>query len=458
MKFLFIENFLNSDVPSIIINVFLHSLWQGAVLCVIAWLSMKSSQKWSVQARYNLLVFFLFAFAAGIFVTFIYQLTGSRELTANAAASVTPAVSSISETRFFQSILQWFHWNATWIFLGWCIVFLFKANQIIRNLMAIERLRHFGAQEVTCSWKDRFNELRVSLGIKRRVILSESNLIRQPFVVGALKPLVLVPIGFLNGLDPKEVEAILLHELAHVRRNDYLVNLMQSLLETIFFFNPFVYWLSALVRNEREHCCDAIAIDHSGSKKTFINALLSVQERVQLAPYAMAFAGAKSQLVQRVDRIISSKFKHVSTMEKVIVSASYILLLITLASFSFLKNKTTVPEQDTTKAITHPVKSTPISTDEIKKEKVVPVVERDTIPKNASKEFIAGYNAGKNYRPGTSTTATDSVKKRIEQHAAAAVTTQINQADESHPTGVVTDGKEKKRIEMALVATRKSSD
>jgi beta-lactamase regulating signal transducer with metallopeptidase domain len=292
MNFLFIDNLFNSDLPGIVINVFLHSLWQGAVFCVLAWLCLKSAKKWSAQARYNMLVFFLFAFISSIVFTIFSQLTVKLNILSHSSSSTTLSNPFVSDNPgIFQKIILWSHANASWVLLAWSLIFMFKLNQMVRNLMAIERLKQFGTLNVLPPWKERFDELRISVGIKTNVILNESSIISQPLVVGVLKPLVLVPVGFLNGLSPKEVEAILLHELAHVRRNDYLVNLLQNFIETIFFFNPFVYWLSALIRNEREHCCDAIAIQHSGSKKIFLDALLSVQQLVQLPPYALGVLG-----------------------------------------------------------------------------------------------------------------------------------------------------------------------
>jgi len=90
-------------------------------------------------------------------------------------------------------------------------------------------------------------------------------------VIGLVKPAILVPLGLLSNLPPGQVEAVLLHELAHIRRKDYLVNLLQSFAEAIFFFNPAVLWISSLIREERENCCYDIAIGGIKNKNKFIN-------------------------------------------------------------------------------------------------------------------------------------------------------------------------------------------
>src|SRR6202012_743421 len=96
------------------------------------------------------------------------------------------------------------------------------------------------------------------MGIQRTVLLMESPLIDVPSVVGWFKPIVLVPIAFLSSMPPNQIEAILAHELAHVRRCDYFINLFQVMIETLLFYHPAVRWISCTIREERENCCDDI--------------------------------------------------------------------------------------------------------------------------------------------------------------------------------------------------------
>ena len=122
-------------------------------------------------------------------------------------------------------------------------------------------------------WKEKIQQLADELQIRRRIQLLQSEIVQVPVVIGVLKPVILIPLGILSQLPPEQVEAILLHELAHIKRKDYLVNLLQSLAETIFFFNPAVLWVSSLIRDERENCCDDIAIAGTKNKAAFVNAL-----------------------------------------------------------------------------------------------------------------------------------------------------------------------------------------
>ena len=96
--------------------------------------------------------------------------------------------------------------------------------------------------------------------------------------IGFFKPLILVPMGLLTHLPADQLHAILLHELGHIRRQDYLVNLLQRFAETVFFFNPAVLWLFALLRRERECCCDDLVLLHTGNRKSYLDALVGFQE------------------------------------------------------------------------------------------------------------------------------------------------------------------------------------
>jgi hypothetical protein len=125
-------------------------------------------------------------------------------------------------------------------------------------------------------------------------------------------------LGLLARLSAEQVEAILLHELAHIRRNDYLVNLFQCLVETLFFFNPAILWLSALIREEREYCCDDLAIEQTGSRKQYVETLISFKENVLNCPaYRPAvFPGFSSSLPARVRRIATRQNLTLTVTEK----------------------------------------------------------------------------------------------------------------------------------------------
>ncbi len=123
----------------------------------------------------------------------------------------------------------------------------------------IGRLRAQGRHEKDHVWSARFACLKERIGVSSPVRLLWSASATVPMVIGWARPVVLVPAALLTGLSESQLEAVLAHELAHIRRHDYLVNLLQNVLETLLFYHPAVWWTSEQVRSEREHCCDDLA-------------------------------------------------------------------------------------------------------------------------------------------------------------------------------------------------------
>ncbi len=172
-------------------------------------------------------------------------------------------------------------------------------------------------------------ELSQKLGISTEIAILQSSLAKTPMVVGHFKPLILIPLGLLNNLSTTQVEAILAHELAHVKRRDYLINMIQSFIEIVFFFNPAVWWLSNLIKEERENCCDDLALRCTNDKQEYIKALISCQEYNLTQPtHAMAITGRKNQLLGRVRRMVSNHRTTLNKMEKAILSITLISAVI----------------------------------------------------------------------------------------------------------------------------------
>ena len=128
------------------------------------------------------------------------------------------------------------------------------------------------------AWLNQAEALRDSLGVRRAVRFLESSAAQVPMVVGWLRPVLLMPASVLTGLRPSEVEALLVHELAHIRRLDDLVNLLQAVAETLLFYHPVVWWLSAKLRREREFCCDDLATAVTGDGVAYSRALVAAAE------------------------------------------------------------------------------------------------------------------------------------------------------------------------------------
>ena len=239
------------------------------------------------------------------------------------------------QATFMDKAGAFFSKNANTIVMIWFLVVCARSLQLATGLNGLYHLRRRSVFPVEGDWEKRTQLLAIKLGIGRVVGIAESGLAKVPMVIGHLKPLILIPIGLMTALSNDEIEAILVHELAHIRRRDYLVNMLQSLMEIVFFFNPAVLWISALIKNERENCCDDIAVAQSSSKVNYIKALVSCQEYRLAAPaYAMALNGNKGHLVSRVKRILTNNNNSLNLTEKTLLAICLVAAGLMTAAFT----------------------------------------------------------------------------------------------------------------------------
>ncbi|HEY2435175.1 MAG TPA: M56 family metallopeptidase [Vicinamibacterales bacterium] len=191
----------------------------------------------------------------------------------------------------------------------WSVGVLLLTLRLLTGWVCAQRLRTHGVTPADEPWRAMTARLARRLHIARAVTLLESSLVDVPTVIGFLKPVVLLPASTIAGLTPQQVEAILAHELAHVRRHDYLVNLVQTLVETILFYHPAVWWLSGRLRVEREHCCDDLAVSLCGDPVTYAAALADLEALRSSDPLRVpriAMAATGGSLLLRIRRLLGA--------------------------------------------------------------------------------------------------------------------------------------------------------
>ena len=185
----------------------------------------------------------------------------------------------------------------------WLLGVLICSIRPIWGLWIQWRLRHTGLQPVPESIQSTLNALIQKLRLTRAVRIAESALVTVPLVIGYLHPMILLPASVITGLTSSQLEAVLAHELAHVRRHDWLINTLQVIAETLLFYHPAVWWLSSRIRQERELCCDDIALDLDVDKAVFARTLLTLEELRQKA-MVPAMAATGGDLTARVRRLL----------------------------------------------------------------------------------------------------------------------------------------------------------
>ena len=187
--------------------------------------------------------------------------------------------------------------------IAWCVGVLVFAVRPILSWYTVRRLKVVGVSPVPEALLQLLSRTAERLHIRSAVSLLQSTLVQTPCVVGYLRPVILLPVSVVSGLPPAQLEAILAHELAHIRRHDYLINLLQMLLETLFFYHPAIWWISHRIRVEREHCCDDIAVAVLGNKVEYGRALLALEQKRGVAT-ALAVGASGGSLLARIRRLL----------------------------------------------------------------------------------------------------------------------------------------------------------
>src|SRR6266496_1999972 len=341
MTVYFLDTLFNITGIRAVFTTLVHSLWLGAVMALLAGIIIMLTKRSGPQLRYKLLTGLLILFIASTlyvfcnaFINEINTVQGNNILMI-AGNTVTQQARDVQQqNRVIDTLISFIETHADIIVSIWFVSICFKCIQLMSGLHGVYRLKKRNIIEVGTHWNKRMNELAAKINITKPVMLLQSSLAKVPMVIGHLKPVILVPIGILNALPQNEVEAILLHELAHIKRCDFLINLLQQFAEIFFFFNPAVLWILSLIKNERENCCDDIAITVTQDKKIFIHALVTFQEYNAGMPYATTFPGSRNHLLNRVKRIITNNNKTLNNMEKLILASGIIITCLATVTFS----------------------------------------------------------------------------------------------------------------------------
>jgi len=298
-----------------------HSLWQGALAALGFALILYFTRAYSARARYwlGLITLALILIMSGVTFWNHYSAPGAPQ-PESIAVRPAPQANADSMGRiqtppqakpgrswsakvaaFFK---DYFDRHLPLIVTLWLLGVLFLTLRFAGGFLYAQRLKHHQSRSLPRQWQERMGELGRRLGVRRPLQLLESLRVKTPVVIGHLKPVILLPVGLATGLAPDEVEALLAHELAHVARRDYLLNILQSLADILYFFHPGIRWISASVRQEREHCCDDLAVTLCGSSQSAAKALAHLQVG-GIPATSLAAAGRVHGLFQRIKRLLN---------------------------------------------------------------------------------------------------------------------------------------------------------
>ena len=303
-----------------------HFLWQGAALAILLGVALALIRPTAARTRYAVALLTLAAMlvlpvatTVQLYEPAIPSSSKTADVTAPAPSpSLRPSVTSVTSpatvaavtpspsTARFTLLRDRLEPMLTWFVVIWVVGVLILSVRLAYGWLGARRLRTQGTRAVSEALQQVLARLAARLRVNRSVRLLESLLIEVPAVVGWLRPVVLVPASALTGLTPQQLEVLLAHELAHVRRYDYLVNIVQCVIETLLFYHPAVWWVSRRIREEREHCCDDLAVAVCGDPHFYATALVGMERIRSTAPprLALAATGAGGSLLTRVRRLV----------------------------------------------------------------------------------------------------------------------------------------------------------
>jgi len=277
-----------------------HFLWEGTAVAAIAAVLLRTGR--SARVRYGVAAAALLAMALSFGVTLAVSLPPQPvRLAPVSRILILPAISQdagapatdVAADRLSVPALVWMS--------GVLVLYL----RSFASWLLAERLRRVGVCAAPPIWQQKLDALRRRVALSKPVVLLESCLAETPAVVGFFRPAVLMPLGLLAGLPTEQVEAILLHELAHIRRYDYAVNLLLSVVEGMLFYHPAVWWLGRVVRAERENCCDDEVVASTGDRHGYATALASLERYRWTQSEAAAMAARGGNLMHRIRRILN---------------------------------------------------------------------------------------------------------------------------------------------------------
>jgi bla regulator protein blaR1 len=308
----------------------MNSLWQMALLWVVYQLATallrtnKSSKKGFLA---TLLLFSGFAW----FVFAFFSILADKP----ASGTGYSAFVIISGN---ESVSNWLYTMLPIASLVYLILLTLPVLNFIRNYRYVQVIRKHGLKKADVKWRMFAQKVAVQMGIVKSVRVWMSEFVTSPVTIGYLKPIILLPVAAVNHLSAEQIEAVLLHELSHIKRFDYLINLFTRIIQTILYFNPFVRAFATIIEREREKNCDEIVLQFQYEPHGYATALLAL-EKASYLPHPLAVAaadGKKNELLGRIESILGIQKKPALSFNKLAGIVAALLCFISLNALLLL--------------------------------------------------------------------------------------------------------------------------
>jgi Zn-dependent protease with chaperone function len=314
--------FFSSPVAQSIAWSLLHLVWQGVLVAALLGSALQLMRGSSANSRYlvscvalGAMLVLPAATAMRVHRSLQEQAAPARDLSSGmqpsttmmdeaarpSTAVTTAALSSSEQSSVWRtSAVHLLDRSVPFVLALWTAGVILFSLRLFAGWLRVQRLAGSAAAAAGLDSEERLGRLAERMQLGRAVRVVRSALVEVPTVIGAIRPMILLPMAALSGMNSEQIEMILAHELAHIRRNDYFVNIIQSVIETLFFYHPAVWWVSRQVRIERENCCDDLAVSFCGDPVRYALALTELEHRRSTS---LALAANGGSLLSRIRRL-----------------------------------------------------------------------------------------------------------------------------------------------------------
>lgn len=335
-----------------------HSVWQTAIVwllyvCITGLISMSAAARYrmGIIAQSMGFIWFLFTFQ------FYYQQYHAawQPLQNNATPQLQPVLPQGSS--YLSGIIHWMlkgELLLPYISMAYLLLIGVLCIRWFMGYRKTQQIRYQGLQKMPAEWRLFVQRIATQLDIRKPVQVFLSEQVNTPLTIGFLKPLILVPVASINHLNTEQMEAVLLHELAHIKRYDYLFNLLLSVAEISLFFNPFTQLLSKAIRKERENSCDDWVLQFQYQAPVYAEALLRIAYLQQAPSLAMTATGKKNDLLYRVKRMTDQKENSFSYRKQLLALCLVTGILSSVAWLSPIHTKRTDQQTAAAKSLSRP--------------------------------------------------------------------------------------------------------
>lgn len=340
----FIDFFLamvGVDVAYALVWSLVHSLWQAGLVALGVMVLTSFTKQCQASLRYDLHAGAMLCCVLLSVLTFVVHFQRTvLHLRLSEGTSVSAYIPSLVESSWSAQAHVYVNQRLPQLLLVWCLGLIVLCAKHVQDWRWSQRLVRNNVSALPTHWQVQFEQWQDKLGLSRPVKFLLSMQVDVPCVAAYFKPVVLLPASLLLGMSPQQIEAIVLHELAHIRRHDVALATLQALIRALYFFNPFVLWLSRQVDIEREHACDDMAVRACSQPADYASSLLHFAEMQSHFDSSTRLAivgkiGNQNMFKHRIQRLFTAKKPVASTVKKSIATTLMLGMVAASASYAW---------------------------------------------------------------------------------------------------------------------------